>query len=291
MRPRFEVFMHLRHLARVLLLVLPLTGCLTSTTLITVDGAGRGTIEQTLLTSPKAPPLTLPGLGNGTGAPPSDTDFKAMAAALGPGVRFVSQRPAQAGGFTGSIATFAFDDIRTVRLRPDPNAPPESAPLAFTLVPQGDGRLLTVTMDETKAAMPAAAPAASAPAATTAAATPPPLFGTPSAPAMPPDAPAFGPNLADPNVVQMVKGMVEGFRVSVALQVQGTITGTSAAQVNGSRVTLIEVDAATLIANPETPKRLQGALRPGISLTELRPQLKGLKGIVLEGPSVTVAFK
>ncbi|MBM3780800.1 MAG: hypothetical protein FJW29_03860 [Acidobacteria bacterium] len=268
--------MHLRHLACVLL-VLPLTGCLTSTTLITVDRAGRGTIEQTLLTSPKTPPLTLPGLG---GAPPSESDFTAMAAALGPGVRFVSQRPAQAGGFTGSIATFAFDDIRTVRLRPDPTAPPESAPLAFTLVPQGDGQLLTVTMVETKAAMLAAAPA-----------TTPPLFGTPSARAMPPDAPAFGPNLADPNVAQMVKGMVEGFRVSVALQLQGTITGTSAAKVSGSRVTLVDVDAATLIANPEAPTRLQGALRPGISLTELRPQLKGLKGIVLEGPSVTVAFK
>jgi hypothetical protein len=277
--------MHLRHLACVLLLVLPLTGCLTSTTLITVDRNGRGTIEQTLLTSPKAPPLTLPGFGGTAGAAPSESDFKAMAAALGPGVRFVSQRPSQAGGFTGSIATFAFDDIRTVRLRPDPNAPAESSPIVFALEPLGEGRLLTVTFDETQATAPAAAPAAAA------AATPPSLFGTPSTPTPPPDAPTFGPNLTDPNVAQMVKSMVEGFRVSVAVQVQGTVTGTSAAQVTGSRVTLLDVDAATLIANPETPKRLQGALRPGISLTELRPQLKGLKGIVLEGPSVTVAFK
>lgn len=280
--------MHLRHLVCTLLLVLPLTGCLTSTTVIAVDRAGRGTIEQTLLTSPKAPPLTLPGLGGGTGAPPTDSDFKAMAAALGPGVRFVSQRPAQAGGFTGSVATFAFDDIRTIRVRPDPNAPPESSPLTFALEPLGEGRLLTVTLDETKTAAPAP-DAAPSPAA--AAATPPPLFGTPTAPTLPPNAPTFGPNLADPNVAQMVKSMVEGFRLSVAVQVQGTVTGTSATQVTGSRVTLVEVDAATLMANPDTPKRLQGALRPGISLTELRPQLKGLKGVVLEGPSVTVAFK
>jgi hypothetical protein len=287
--------MHLRHLVCTLLLVVPLTGCLTSTTVITVDRAGRGTIEQTLLTSPKAPPLTLPGLGGGTGAPPSDRDFTAMAAALGPGVRFVSQRPAQAGAFTGSVATFAFDDIRTLRVRPDPNAPPESSPLTFALEPLGEGRLLTVTLDETRASVPAASPATAAdPAGASAAgsaAAPPSLFGTPSTPSLPPDAPTFGPNLADPNVAQMVKSMVDGFRVSVAVQVQGTVTGTSAAQVTGSRVTLIDVDAATLIANPETPKRLQGALRPGISLTELRPQLKGLKGVVLEGPSVTVAFK
>jgi hypothetical protein len=89
----------------------------------------------------------------------------------------------------------------------------------------------------------------------------------------------------------MVKRTVDGFQMSVALQVQGTITGTSATQVTGSRVTLLDVDAATLLANPDTPGRLQGVLRPGISLTELRPQLKGLKGVVLEGPSVTVAFK
>lgn len=275
--------MHLRHLPSVLLLALPLTGCLTSATVITVDRSGRGTIEQTVLTSPKAPPLSLPGLGGSTGAPPSDGDFKALAAALGPGVRFVSQRPAQASGFTGSTATFAFDDIRTVRLRQDPNAPDDAPPFAFALVPQGEGSLLTITLDDRRMAAADAGAGAAPP--------PPPLFGTQAAPAAPPGAPAFGPNLADPNVAQMVKGMVEGFRVSIAVQVQGTITSTSAARVSGSRVTLLDVDAATLVANPEAPTRLQGALRPGISLSELRPQLQGLKGIVLEGPSVTVAFK
>lgn len=271
--------MHLGLRAGLLLLVLPLTGCLKSTTLITVDRAGRGTIEQTLLSSPKAPTAAVAGFGASAATPP--TDMAAMAAALGPGVRFVSQRPAQAGGFTGTTAIFAFDDIRTVRLRTDPNAPADAAPIAFAFVPQGDGRLLTVTLEQPNAA---AAPGAAAPPAL-------PVFGTPSAQVLPPAPPALGPNLADPAVVQMVKRTVDGFQMSVALQVQGTITGTSATQVTGSRVTLLDVDAATLLANPETPGRLQGVLRPGISLTELRPQLKGLTGVVLEGPSVTVAFK
>ena len=66
---------------------------------------------------------------------------------------------------------------------------------------------------------------------------------------------------------------------------------TNAEYVEGPRVTLMEMDLALLFADQEKLKALQGKIGPGASLSEVKPYLKDIKGIKIDGPTVAVEFK
>ena len=53
----------------------------------------------------------------------------------------------------------------------------------------------------------------------------------------------------------------------------------------------MEMDLALLFADQEKLKALQGKIGPGASLTEVKPYLKDIKGIKIDGPTVTGEFK
>jgi hypothetical protein len=107
----------------------------------------------------------------------------------------------------------------------------------------------------------------------------------------PADAPRGGPDMTDPTVLNMVKTMFDGFKVSIDLEVAGSIVKTNAEYVNGSRITLLEMDLAQLFQDTEKLKALQGKIGPGASLSEVKPYLRDVKGIKVDGPTVTVEFK
>lgn len=71
----------------------------------------------------------------------------------------------------------------------------------------------------------------------------------------------------------------------------GPIVKTNAEYVAGSRLTLMEMDMAALFADQEKLKALQGKVRPGAPLSEVKPYLKDIKGIKIDGPTVVVEFK
>ncbi|MEZ5288716.1 MAG: hypothetical protein R2712_28705, partial [Vicinamibacterales bacterium] len=75
------------------------------------------------------------------------------------------------------------------------------------------------------------------------------------------------------------------------LQVDGSIVKTNAEYVNGSRLTLLEMDLGQLFEDQEKLKALEGKVGPGASLSEVKPYLKDVKGIKIDGPKVTVEFK
>ena len=60
--------------------------------------------------------------------------------------------------------------------------------------------------------------------------------------------------------MQMVKTMFQGFKVLIDVEVEGKIVKTNADYVNGSRVTLLELDMATLF---EDEAALNGAAVEG----------------------------
>jgi hypothetical protein len=103
--------------------------------------------------------------------------------------------------------------------------------------------------------------------------------------------PAGGPDMTDPTVLNMVKTMFDGFKVGIDLEVVGAIVKTNAEYVSGSRLTLLEMDLAQLFQDQEKLKALQGKVGPGASLSEVKPYLKDVKGIKIDGPLVTVEFK
>ena len=99
------------------------------------------------------------------------------------------------------------------------------------------------------------------------------------------------PDLTNPMIMNMIKTMFQGFKINIDLEVVGTIVKTNAEYVNGSRITLLEMDMAALLADEAKLKALQGKIGPDASLTEVKPYLKDIKGIKIDGPSISVEFR
>ena len=105
--------------------------------------------------------------------------------------------------------------------------------------------------------------------------------------------PAAGdmPDLTNPMVMGMIKTMFKGFKVNIALEVVGSIVKTNAEYVSGSRITLLEMDVEALLADEEKFKALQGKIGPDATLSQVKPLLKDIKGIKIDGPSISVEFR
>ncbi|MEW6320231.1 MAG: hypothetical protein AB1635_03985 [Acidobacteriota bacterium] len=254
-------------------------GCINSATLITVKPDGSGTVELSLLMNTQALKAMLAGMGGGAGANSgsfiNESEIKRQAERMG-GVRFVSSEPVKApGGFEGIKALFAFDDINKVQVSQDPQmagpgggafGPPPSADdnaVRFTLARSGATSILTIAIDESTGSADAADPA---------------------------DSPEMM-MLQDPAAFAMMKTMFQGFKVAVDLEVAGSIVKTNADHVRGSRITLVEIDMNALVADEARFKALAGQMKPGASLGAVRPLLKDVKGVKINGPVVTVEFR
>jgi hypothetical protein len=188
------------------------------------------------------------------------------------GVRPVSLTPMTEGGFEGAKAIYAFDDISKVRVDQDPQMTgpaggpsartAASNPIRFGLVRQGATSVLTITVDEN------AADAATARAQ---------------------DAPSL--DSIDPAMMQMIKTMFDGFRILIDVEVDGKIVKTNADYVSGSRITLLEVDMAGVFADEAKLRVLQSKVQPGVSVSELLPYLKDIKGVKVNHPSITIEYR
>lgn len=270
-----------RRLAAVLLPVLCSVACFSSETVIRVKANGSGTIEQMNLANTQMIGMAAgmaqaaakesgggPDLGklNLTGLFDEATLAK-QAETWGSGVRFVSSEKLTQGMMQGAKAVFAFDDVRKLTLGgqgssggsagvPGPN-------LRFELDGAGPYALRVIFPDQIT----------SQPTTETAA----------PAPKPPADIP--------PEAMAMVKAMFAGARMSVALEVEGTIVNTDAPARDGARVTLFALDLEQLLADPSKLTALQ-SLRPGTDIATLRKQLDGVQGLTLPlTQTVTVHFR
>ena len=253
-----------------------LSGCINSSTLVKVKPDGSGTIEQTLLVNAQALKGLMGGLGgqmkeSGSGGGPSEAEFKRAADRMG--VRLVSTTPLKENGFEGSKAIFAFDDITKIRLDQDPQmggvsgpaggGSTKESPIHFTFAKQGGSSVLTVMFDEKKAAGATA------------------------------ELPSKSGSIEsiDPQMMQMIKTMFNGFKVAVDLEVEGKIVKTNADYVNGSRVTLLEIEMAGLFEDEAKLKELQSKIGPGATISEIKPYLKDVKGVKINNPTVSIEFR
>ena len=263
-----------------LLSTLSMTACLNSTTLVKVKPDGSGTVEQTTLVN-MASAKGLMGAQSQGNAPigpmMSKEELERAAASMGEGVRLVSSEPVKGdAGWEGVKATFAFDDINKIQVSEGPSMgggtgsktrsaePTSSDPVRFTLTRSGGTSTLSINfIDPTIVDKPAGGSRQ----------------------------PSEMPDLTNPMIMNMIKSMFNGFKVNIALEVAGTIVKTNADYVSGPRITLLEMDVASLLADEAKLKALQGKLGPGMSLSEVKPYLKDIKGIKIDGPSITVEFR
>lgn len=253
-----------------------LTGCINSTTLIKLKADGSGTVEQTTLMNVAALKSMMPGADKqmgGTGV--NKADLERTAARMGKGVRLVSAEPAKgANGFEGSTAVFAFDDINQIQVNTGPSMsgstdgrvsaePTTEDPVRFTLTRAGGTSTLTIAFIDK------------------------PGGGKGDASA----SPMSDMDLTNPMMMGMIKSMFAGFKINIDLEVAGAIVKTNAEYVTGSRLTLLEMDMDSLLADEAKLKALQGKLGPDASLSALKPYLKDIKGIKIDGPTINVEFK
>ncbi len=252
-----------------------LAGCINSTTLIKLNADGSGTVEQTTLMNTAAIKGMMPG-GNTqvAGGGVNQADLERTAASMGKGVRLVSAEPFKAAnGFEGSKAIFAFDDINQIQVNQGPgmgggdsrrtSEPTSDDPVKFKLTRSGGTSTLTIAFIDQPGGGQADAGAN----------------------------PMGDMDLTNPMMMGMLKGMFAGFKINIDLQVAGAIVRTNAEYVTGSRVTLLEMDLDSLLADEAKLKVLQGKLGGDMSLSAIKPFLKDIKGIKVDGPSISVEFK
>jgi len=261
----------------VFLATFSLTACLNMTTLVKVNADGSGTVEQTMLVNMAAAKGLMGAQAQGTPQPTgpvlNQADLERMAANMGKGVKLVSREEIKGdNGFEGTKAIFSFADINDIQINQNPSGgtsaarsaePTQNDPVRFTLSRRGGTSTLSINFVDR------------------------PAGDKPETVAMSKDMP----DLTNPMIMNMLKTMFQGFKINIGLEVAGKIVKTNAEYVTGSHITLLEMDVVELLSNEAALKSMQGKIGPGMSFSEIKPLLKDVKGIKIDGPAITVEFR
>jgi len=257
-----------------LLVALASTACLRSTTVIDLKTDGSGTIvQETGVTAQALAMLKGFGGGNQTGGAPTDLfgEEQAKKTAASMGVTFVSGEPFKTGELEGYRARFAFDDISKVMLNMEQNAAggvtggvagatsQKEPPFRFAFDRGAASSVLTIQMPEQ-------VPGKKGP-----------LGELPGMGGADADKAQAAQSLA------MMKMMMKGLFVDVSMNLNGRIIKTNAPHVEGSHVTLMQIDFDKLLADEGAIQKLQSA-------SDLK-SLAGIPGLkVVNDPKVTIEF-
>jgi hypothetical protein len=91
-------------------------------------------------------------------------------------------------------------------------------------------------------------------------------------------------------MTEMFKRMFDGMRISVNVNVNGNITETNASFLEGTNLTLMDIDFANLLKNEDMVKKLES--RKPESIEEFREITKDIDGIKIEfNDEVKVKFR
>jgi hypothetical protein len=258
------------------------SGCITALTNIKLRPDGSGTIEQSLSMNAAAAAqfaAMAKGFGDAAAdnkdAPASDLpdffsekEMKEAATKFGEGVTFVSSTPIKTADRVGRVATYQFADITQLKIDQKPQAGDMAgAPggggadevlFRFNKLPAGTSQL-TVLFPEAK-------------------------FDEARKEA----AEQKKKQVADPAQLAMMKKLFEGLKVGIDVSVLGTIVKTNSPYVQGSTVTLLEMDFSELLTNDQLLSQIG---EPG-SLEEAKALLKNVKGFKINlDREVAIEFK
>lgn len=281
----------LRSLALALLAVFSVTGCLQVEKVVKLKPDGSGTIEETVVVSKEfaaqMKQMTA-GLGALGGDKPADggaapafnlmdeKKLKEGAGKMGEGVTFISAKPVTTPAGEGFTALYAFTDINKLKINQDlGDSMPTSGGTGISAAPRA-AKGEPVTFVFTKGA----------PAGLTIHVPQPKDADLAKAQEKKAEQPSGGEDMA----MMMMQQMFKDMKMTLAIEVAGTIAQTNAEHASGSRVTLMEMDFNKVLANPAKFKELSQA-QPK-SIDEAKTLMKGIDGIKAETqPKVTVKFQ
>lgn len=272
-----------------------LTGCITFLTEINLRADGSGTMVQTMTINPEQMKQSMEGIAKEMGATTSESkpdskkeaekpaqgpfkmdDLKGKAADLGQGVTFVSAEPIDTKTAAGIRVTYAFKDINQLSVNPKPEAAmgtaaaggssPDSLKFRLTRLPNGNA-VLTIAMPKEKPAPPKeqakeqAKPEAASPEGTA-------------------------------QQMEMVKQMFKGLHMGVSITVDGKVVKTNSPYLEGSKITLMDIDFDPLLSDAEGFKALSSKMEKAMGDDRKTLEaLKGIKGLkITTGPEVSVEF-
>jgi hypothetical protein len=259
----------LRRLGLVIIIAAASTGCLRSTTTIDLKADGSGTIVQETAVSTQALGM-LQGMAganaqSGDKPPQLFGEEQARKAATTMGVTFVSGEPIKTGELDGYRARYSFADISKVSVKMDQGADSLTAggdtrkpPFAFGFNRAPATSTLTIQMPEQ-------APGSAG--------------GMP----LPGAATSDAEKAQAAQALAMMKMMMRGLYVDVALNVDGRVIKTNAPYVEGSRVTLMQIDFDKLISDDAAMQKL-------LTVKDVKDlaTIPGLK--IVADPKITVEF-
>jgi hypothetical protein len=265
------------------LLALSTAGCIGFETVVKVKGDGSGTVVQTMTMSAETMEMMKSMKGEGAkvevGAKPMALDAKdieqakAEAAKMGEGVTFVTAEPIDTKEARGIRTVYAFRDITKLKVSQKPSSPggppapggseaDDSMKFGFTKAANGNA-ILAVSMPDLKAAA-----------------------GKPSPGAKTSAAAAEAP----PEAIAMMKQMFKGLRIAIAIEPEGKLVQTNSPFVEGSRVTIMEMNFDSLVADEAKLKQFNAAMESG-SIADAKRLMKGLQGVKISlDPEVKIEF-
>ena len=242
------------------------TGCLRISYTLNIKPDGSGTIAKTIAVSKQNAAM----LG-GVALLPTEAKLREEAAAMGPGVQFVSATPYNAAGFEGLTAVYGFTDVTKLAVNMEQaitgsvnlpgtepgDKPDPEAEVKLTFTREGGGSVLVMRMpdvpdpdEDTKKQAEQAA--------------------------------------AAPGLEAMMKQMLAGLRMEVAVNVEGKITKTNAPYVEGSKVVLLRMDGDELIKSGAGAATL-AQITQGVDPKSMLSKIPGLKIVLL--PEVRIEFR
>ncbi len=259
------------------------SGCINSLTNIKVRPDGSGTIDQTLSMTAEAA-KQIAALGAGFGDPSakkkegvdlpdffSEQSMKDAAGKLGEGVVFVSSKPIKTADRVGRVATYQFADITKLRIdqkpqtgdeMPGAKAGAEDVLFKFGKLPAGTSQL-TVVFPE-------------------------PDFSKKKGNDDADEDDEDEKKTPDAAQMEMMKKIFDGLKVSIDVTVLGNIVKTNSPYVQGSTVTLLEMDFSQVMANDQMLSKLSNPK----SLEEAKALLKNVKGFKINlDREVAIEFK
>ncbi len=244
--------------------LLCLTGCFTFETLLKVQRDGSGTLEQTfVLSGPMLQMMTMFAGEDGEAPDLCDEDeLRQQAADMGQGVRLTSVEPVEGEERAGCRAFYRFDDVSALRISQDPG---DRLPDAMNEAAAQDEPPEYLTFDFT-------------PGATATLVVHVPQNFDNAGMRDPNEAPADSSQRA--LQLQMMREMLKGARLRIALDVEGAIKETNATYREGSRVTLVDVNFDELLKDEKQLERLMDA--DPKSPDEVKALLKDVRGIRME---------
>jgi hypothetical protein len=247
------------------------SACFQMTTVLKVNGDGSGTINHRMVYTKAALAQlkSFAALGGGRGGsadPLSEQQARDMTASIGPGVTYTSSELITTPLGQGREAIYAFTDVSQLRISTQPAAPggiaiktqgfstqpSASESITFTMTHDpGGNAVLHIHVPEPNYLD---------------------FFGSPQAAAQ----------------IGMIKTMLAGARVLLAAEPSGTLVRTSSPFVDGGRVTLLDIDLDTVLADDTLLPRIQAVAATPADAKAVLMSAKGLK-INLD-PEITIEF-